>query len=43
MPNFDYTARDYNAIRASLQERASSSVPEWSGSAASDFMSSLID
>jgi len=43
MPNFDYTARDYNAIRSSLQARASNSIPEWSGVAASDFMSSLID
>ena len=43
MPNFDYTSRDYTAIRASLQARASDSIPEWSGSSASDFMSSLID
>jgi len=43
MPNFDYTARDYNAIRLSLQERATSSIPEWSGNDTSDFMSTLID
>lgn len=43
MPNFDYTSRDYTTIRASLQARASSTIPEWSGNEASDFMSSLID
>lgn len=43
MPNFDYTSRDYTAIRASLQTRAADSIPEWSGNDASDFMSSLID
>ena len=43
MPNFDYTSRDYNAIRSSLQARASSAIPEWSGNDASDFMSTLID
>jgi hypothetical protein len=43
MPNFDYTSRDYNSIRASLQARASASIPEWSGNSNSDFMSSLID
>lgn len=43
MPNFDYTSRDYNSIRSSLQARASSAIPEWSGNDSSDFMSSLID
>jgi hypothetical protein len=43
MPNFDYTSRDYNSIRSSLQARARASIPEWSGNSNSDFMSSLID
>lgn len=43
MPNFDYTSRDYNSIRSSLQARARASIPEWSGDSNSDFMSSLID
>jgi hypothetical protein len=43
MPNFDNTARDYSSIRTNLTNRASSSLPEWSGNDASDFMSTLID
>jgi hypothetical protein len=43
MPNFDNTARDYNSIRNNLTVRASSSLPEWSGTDSSDFMSTLID
>jgi hypothetical protein len=43
MPNFDNTARDYSSIRTNLTNRASSSLPEWSGDDASDFMSTLID
>ena len=43
MPNFDNTARDYSSIRTNLSTRAASSLPEWSGSDSSDFMSTLID
>lgn len=43
MPNFDYTSRDYNAIRSSLVARASQSIPEWSSTDPSDFMNTLVD
>lgn len=43
MSNFDYTSRDYNAIRSSLVARASQSIPEWSSTDPSDFLNALID
>ncbi len=40
---FDYTRRDFSAIKEDLLARASSSLPEWSDRNSSDFMMALID
>jgi uncharacterized phage protein gp47/JayE len=43
MATFDYTSRDYSAIRASLVTRASRIVPEWNGRDNSDFANVFVD
>lgn len=43
MPAFDYTSRDYLSIRQDLINRASSIIPEWDTTDASEFGNVFID
>ncbi len=43
MTTFDYTSRDYFAIKADLLARAESVLPEWTSRDASDFGMLLVD
>lgn len=43
MPAFDYTSRDYFSIRQDLLNRASSLIPEWESTDASEFGNVFVD